>query len=104
MSRILAASSGTEYPRPRLPKEPKNERSLRTWAEVVPPRRARSADEIVAWPWAWECSRNRRYSERRRTVLSAIFRIVNYFTIDDPRASGRDRVDGPVAPRHSCGA
>src|SRR6266480_6828760 len=75
MSRIRAVSSGTEYPRPRLPKEPKNERSLRTCADVVAPRRASSAEETVVWPCASNCSRNRRYRESRRTVLSEIFRI-----------------------------
>src|SRR5467141_2294837 len=61
---------------PRLPNEPKKERSLRTCAEVVPPRRASSAEEMVAWPCASNCSRNRRYRESRRTVLSEIFLIL----------------------------
>src|SRR2546430_5917099 len=86
MSRTRAVSSGTEWPRPRLPNEPKNERSLRTRAEVVPPRRANSAEEMVVWPCASNCSRNRRYRESRRTVLSEIFRIVNYFTIERSNA------------------
>src|ERR1700752_5198461 len=81
MSQIRAVSPGTEYPSPRLPKKPKNDRSLRTWAEVVPPRRASSADEMVLWPCAANCSRNRRYSESRRTVLSEIFRIGEVATL-----------------------
>jgi len=59
-----------------LPNEPKKERSLRTCADVVPPRRASSAEEIVVWPCASNCSRNRRYRESRRTVLSEIFLIL----------------------------
>src|SRR5213080_2460727 len=83
MSRIRRVSSGTAYPSPRFPNEPKNERSLRTCAEVVPPRRASSPEEMVERPWVLACSRNRRYTDSRRTVLSEIFRIVNYFTMGD---------------------
>src|SRR6266496_6150317 len=83
MSRIRRVSSGTAYPSPRFPNEPKKDRSLRTCAEVVPPRRASSPEEMVERPWVLACSRNRRYTDSRRTVLSEIFRIVNYFTIGD---------------------
>src|SRR2546429_4616080 len=41
---------------------------------------------MVVWPCASNCSRNRRYRESRRTVLSEIFRIVNYFTIERSNA------------------
>src|SRR5207249_1845915 len=41
---------------------------------------------MVVWPCASNCSRNRRYRESRRTVLSEIFRIVNYFPIERSNA------------------
>src|SRR5215207_3427620 len=75
ISRSSFLSSGTEYPSPRLPNDPKNERSLRTWAEVVPPRDASSPELTVPMPCPSNSSRKRRYSERRRTVDSATLRI-----------------------------
>src|SRR5262245_21551377 len=72
ISRSRPASSGTEYPRPRLPKDPKNDRSFRTWADVVPPRLASSSLDIVERPRPSKSSRKRRYAERRRTVESAM--------------------------------
>src|SRR5438094_194739 len=45
---------------------------------------------MVVWPCASNCSRNRRYRESRRTVLSEIFRIVNYFTIERSDAYGEE--------------
>jgi transposase len=53
----LAKAQIVEY---RFPNDPKNERSLRTWAHVVPPERASSPLEMVVWPCASNSSRNRR--------------------------------------------
>src|SRR5688572_475426 len=66
------ASSGTEYPRPRFPKDPKKDKSFLTWADVVPPRRASSSDEMVDSPRPSKSSRNLRYADKRRTVESAM--------------------------------
>jgi len=49
-----------DFAMPRLPKEPKWERSFRTWAEVIPPRTARSSLETVRLPAASNSSRKRR--------------------------------------------
>src|SRR5207245_10652640 len=76
----------SRYAAPQRTRRPKKDGSVRTCAEVVPPRRASSAEEMVVWPCASNCSRNRRYRESRRTVLSEIFRIVNYFTIERSNA------------------
>jgi hypothetical protein len=60
ISRSWSASSGTGYPRPRLPNEPKNDRSFRTCADVVPPREASAPELTVAMPCPSNSSRKRR--------------------------------------------
>src|SRR6266550_225756 len=104
MSRMRRVSSGTAYPSPRFPNEPKKERSLRTCADVVPPRRASSPEEMVARPSVLACSRNRRYTDSRRTVLSEIFRIVNYFTIGDSGARESPAAGQRAGPHMLAGA
>src|SRR4029077_17945079 len=83
---------------PRFPNDPKNERSLRTCADVAPERRASSSEETVGRLWVSDCSRYWRYRERRRTVESEIFRIVNYFTIGGSKSRGAQNPRGPVVP------
>jgi len=86
IDRNAATSSGTLYPRPRFPNVPKNDRSFRTCAAVVPHRRARSSLDSVATPSLSKSVSNRRYNDRRPTVDSETFftgldsRFVNGFT------------------------
>src|SRR5215510_10491559 len=62
---------------PRTPNSPKYARSFRTCAELKLKRSASSCEDTVLTPSSSSCCRQRVYTDRRRTVISGIFGILN---------------------------